>query len=90
MNTRILKNDQIQTSGYELINQIKNIVVTFLAATFVVHGKMTLGELLSVSYIVGQMNALLTKSQIAPTENSWRYFYIFYNKSGYYILYLLR
>jgi ATP-binding cassette subfamily B protein len=57
VNTRILKNDQIQTSGYELINQIKNIIVTFLAATFVVHGKMTLGELLSVSYIVGQMNA---------------------------------
>ena len=40
-----------------ILNQIKNILVTFLAATLVVKGKMTLGELLSVSYIIGQMNS---------------------------------
>lgn len=57
INLRVLKLDQLQLSGFEFFNQIKNIVVTFLAATFVVVGKMTLGELLSVSYIVGQMNA---------------------------------
>ncbi|MDR7211840.1 peptidase domain-containing ABC transporter [Flavobacterium piscis] len=57
INIRILKLDQFQLSGFEFINQIKNIIVTFLAATFVVKGKMTLGELLSVSYIVGQMNS---------------------------------
>jgi ATP-binding cassette subfamily B protein len=57
INIRILKLDQIQLSGFEFINQIKNILVTFLAATFVVQNKMTLGELLSVSYIVGQMNS---------------------------------
>ncbi|MDC8099150.1 peptidase domain-containing ABC transporter [Chryseobacterium rhizosphaerae] len=57
VNKRILKLDQIQISGFDFLNQLKNIVVTFLAATFVVHGKMTLGELLSVSYIVGQMNS---------------------------------
>ncbi|GAW90647.1 ABC transporter ATP-binding protein [Flavobacterium psychrophilum] len=44
-------------SGFNFLNQIKNIIVTFLAATLVVKGKMTLGELLSVSYIVGQMNS---------------------------------
>lgn len=57
INIRILKLDQIQLSGFEFLNQIKNILVTFLAATFVVQDKMTLGELLSVSYIVGQMNS---------------------------------
>lgn len=57
INIRILKLDQIQLSGFEFINQIKNILVTFLSAYFVVQGKMTLGELLGVSYIVGQMNA---------------------------------
>lgn len=57
VNLKILKLDQIQISGFNFINQIKNIIVTFLAATFVVKGKMTLGELLSVSYIVGQMNS---------------------------------
>ncbi|PWN70580.1 ABC transporter ATP-binding protein [Chryseobacterium phosphatilyticum] len=56
-NVRILKVDQIQMSGFEFINQLKNIIVTFLAASFVVKGSMTLGELLSVSYIIGQMNS---------------------------------
>ena len=57
INIRILKLDQLQLSGFEFFNQIKNILVTFLAATYVVKGTMTLGELLSVSYIVGQMNS---------------------------------
>ena len=57
INMRILKLDQLQLSGFEFINQLKNIVVTFLAASFVVKGHMTLGELLSVSYIIGQMNS---------------------------------
>jgi len=57
LNIRILKLDQIQLSGFEFINQLKNIFVTFMAAKYVVQGEMTLGELLSVSYIIGQMNS---------------------------------
>jgi len=57
INIRILKLDQIQLSGFEFINQLKNIVVTFLSAYLVVNEKMTLGALLSVSYIIGQMNS---------------------------------
>ncbi len=57
INIRILNLDQIQHSGYEFINQVKNIFVTFMAAFWVVKGKMTLGELLGVSYIIGQMNS---------------------------------
>ena len=57
INIRILRLDQIQLSGFDFINQLKNIVVTFLAASFVVKGHMTLGALLSVSYIIGQMNS---------------------------------
>lgn len=56
INIRILKIDQIQASGFEFINQAKNILVTFLAAYFVISDKMTLGALLSVSFIIGQMN----------------------------------
>ena len=56
-NIKILKIDQLQASGYEFINQIKNIIVTFLSAMFVIKEIMTLGELLSVSYIIGQMNS---------------------------------
>ncbi|QNS41717.1 peptidase domain-containing ABC transporter [Chryseobacterium manosquense] len=57
INFRILKLDQIQVSGFDFINQIKNILVTFLSAYFVIKGHMTLGALLSVSYIIGQMNS---------------------------------
>lgn len=61
INIRILKLDQLQLSGFEFINQLKNIVVTFLAASFVVKGHMTLGALLSVSYIIGQMNSPISQ-----------------------------
>ncbi|MGG5506586.1 MULTISPECIES: peptidase domain-containing ABC transporter [unclassified Myroides] len=56
-NMRILKLDQIQLSGFDFINQLKNIIVTFFAAYLVVYSKMSLGALLSVSYIIGQMNS---------------------------------
>ncbi|MCB0745487.1 MAG: ATP-binding cassette domain-containing protein, partial [Ignavibacteriae bacterium] len=57
LNIRILKLDQIQLSGFEFLNQLKNILVTFLAATYVVKDQMTLGALLSISYIIGQINS---------------------------------
>ncbi|MEO8234726.1 MAG: peptidase domain-containing ABC transporter [Flavobacterium sp.] len=57
LNMRILKIDQTQQLGFEFINQSKNILVTFLSAYFVIKGHMTLGSLLSVSFIIGQMNA---------------------------------
>jgi ATP-binding cassette subfamily B protein len=57
INIRLLRIDQFQNSGYELFNQLKNILVTFLAAYFVVQDNMTLGALMSVSYIIGQMNS---------------------------------
>lgn len=57
LNMKILKVDQIQISGFDFFNQLKNIIVTFLAATYVVKDSMTLGMLLSISYIIGQMNS---------------------------------
>ncbi|MDD1537994.1 peptidase domain-containing ABC transporter [Riemerella anatipestifer] len=57
LNIRILKLNQVQLSGFDFLNQLKNILVTFLAANYVVKGDMTLGMLLSISYIIGQMNS---------------------------------
>lgn len=57
INKRILRIDQYQNSGFEFFNQLKNILVTFLSAYYVVNGKMTLGAMMSVSYIIGQMNS---------------------------------
>jgi ATP-binding cassette subfamily B protein len=61
INIRILKLTQVQGSGFEFLNQVKNIVVTFFAATLVVKDQMTIGALLSISYIIGQMNAPVTQ-----------------------------
>ena len=61
VNIRILKLAQIQVSGFDFINQVKNIIVTFLAASLVVKGNMTLGALLGVSYIIGQMNSPISQ-----------------------------
>lgn len=57
LNIRALKVNQLQMSGFEFFNQIKNILVTFIASTLVVRGTMSLGELLAISYIIGQMNS---------------------------------
>jgi len=57
VNLRILRNNQIQYTGFDFLNQLKNILVTFIAAREVIFGHITLGEMLAVSYIIGQMNA---------------------------------
>lgn len=57
INLKILKLDQIQSSGFNFINHIKNICVSFYTAVLVVQGDMSLGVLLSVSYIIGMMNS---------------------------------
>ena len=61
LQTKILKLNQLQLSGFEFFNQFKNIIVTFLASIYVVQGNMTLGMLLSISYIIGQMNSPLNQ-----------------------------
>lgn len=52
---------QKQSVGASFINQLKNIVVTVLAAKAVLYGEMTLGMLLAIQYIVGQLNSPLTQ-----------------------------
>ena len=51
-----LKLAQYQSIGSNFINELKNILITFLSATAVVHGEITLGMMLSIQYIVGQLN----------------------------------
>ena len=51
---------QYQSIGSGFINELKNIVITFLSATAVVSGDITLGMMLSIQYIVGQLNTPLS------------------------------
>ncbi len=48
---------QYQDSGAIFINQTKNVIITALVAKFVIDGQMTLGMMLSVQYILGQLNS---------------------------------
>lgn len=57
VNMKSLKLQQTQEAGSLLINEVKNIVITVLAATAVINGSMTLGMMLAVQYIIGQLNA---------------------------------
>jgi len=50
---------QYQQVGSMFFTQLKNILISYITAREVVNGNMTLGMMLSVSYIIGQMNSPL-------------------------------
>lgn len=52
-----LKLQQTQEAGSVFINEVKNILITVLAATAVINGHITLGAMLAIQYIVGQLNS---------------------------------
>jgi ATP-binding cassette subfamily B protein len=52
---------QNQQAGSVFINQTKNILISFIAAKAVVEGDMTLGMLVAIQYIIGQLNAPLNE-----------------------------
>lgn len=49
--------EQYQSVGSGFINELKNILITVLSAKLVIEGEITLGMMLAISYIVGQLNA---------------------------------
>jgi ATP-binding cassette, subfamily B, bacterial len=56
--TRIkgLKISQFQSAGGTLIHETVNVVITIISATYVIDGSMTLGMMLAVQFIIGQLN----------------------------------
>lgn len=48
---------QIQQAGAFFINEGKNILITFLVAKSVIDGQLTLGGMMAIQYIVGQVNS---------------------------------
>jgi ATP-binding cassette subfamily B protein len=57
INIKGLVLEQTQNAGSNLINELKNIFITFLSAKLVIDGQITLGMMLSISYIIGQLNS---------------------------------
>jgi len=63
VNIKNLSLEQWQSAGALVINQTKNILITYIAAKAVISGQegMTLGMMLAIQYIIGQMNAPLNQ-----------------------------
>lgn len=57
VNVNRLSLTQTQTIGSGFINQVKNILISFIAAKLVIDGQITLGAMFAISYIIGQMNS---------------------------------
>lgn len=52
-----LKFQQIQEAGSIFINEVRNIIITVMSATAVINGDITLGAMLAIQYIVGQLSS---------------------------------
>lgn len=48
--------DQLQHAGASLINELKNVFISVIAAKAVIDGQMSLGQMMSMQYIIGQLN----------------------------------
>ncbi len=57
LNMKSLSLSQYQQVGAFILNEGKNIFITFLAAKAVISGQMTLGGMLAIQYILGQLNS---------------------------------
>lgn len=51
---------QYQATGGTFINELKNILITFTAAKAVLDGQLSLGTMLAIQYIIGQLNGPIT------------------------------
>jgi len=56
LRTKGLTINQYQSAGATFINEVTNILVTIVAATSVLNNSMTLGMMLAVQFIIGQLN----------------------------------
>lgn len=53
---KLLNIDQIQNFGSSLIDSSKNLILIYIASIAVTDGNMSMGMLIAVQYIIGQMN----------------------------------
>jgi ATP-binding cassette, subfamily B, bacterial len=49
--------EQTQSIGSNFINELKNILISVFSAKLVIDGNLTLGMMMAVSYIIGQLNS---------------------------------
>lgn len=61
VSVRSLSLGQVQEVGSSFIDQIKNILISFVTAKAVIDGDMTMGMMMALQYIMGQLNAPISQ-----------------------------
>lgn len=59
INIKYLRNEQIQKGGFDFCNQLKNILIIYIAANYVMSGSLTIGTMMSIMYLISQINTPL-------------------------------
>ena len=62
VNVKSLTVEQYQDAGSVFINETKNILIIVISATAVINGDLTLGMMLAIQYILGQLNSPLRQT----------------------------
>jgi len=57
LNFKTLTYTQVQQAGALLINQGKDVFITFLVSSLVINNKLTFGAMLAIQYILGQLSS---------------------------------
>jgi ATP-binding cassette subfamily B protein len=70
LNFKSLSLNQYQQAGAIFINESINITITFFVAKLVMDGHLTLGAMLAIQYIIGQLNGPV--EQIIQFTQSWQ------------------
>lgn len=70
VNVKRLDLQQLQQAGSVVINELKNVLITVFAASAVIHGQITLGVMLAIQYIIGQLNGPV--EQLVQFIFSWQ------------------
>lgn len=59
VNQKALRLQQIEGSGSIFITEIKNIIITIFSASLVISNQLSIGEMMAISFIIGQLNSPL-------------------------------
>lgn len=70
INTESLMIEQYQNLGGTFINQLKNAILTYMSAMMVIEGNLSLGMMLSIQFIIGQLEGPINK--IIDYIHSWQ------------------
>ncbi len=70
LNSKSLALNQWQQSGASFLNEGKNIFITFLSASAVIKAQMSLGTMLAIQYMIGQLNSPI--EQMISFVQSWQ------------------